>query len=118
MYILEPPDHGPWVFTDFPEVVEINGLEFIKAERKQPYAGVIEQYRQATSRESAHMMVLEDGNWIIDHVDEYNPDLGHPVRHFLVDHPIGRGLICSAGGIVMLGIAVLRGRNDAKQSQE
>jgi hypothetical protein len=122
MYKLETPIYGEWLYwvntgegiePDFPDAVEIDGVLFTRAERKQPYAGVLEQYREAVPRNSMHLMVLDDGYWIVEHVDEYNPDMGHPVRHFIKDHPFGKLLIFTGGGLIMTGIAVKRGMTDA-----
>lgn len=117
MYPVEPAERGLWPYSDFPDAVEIDGNVFVKAIRKQPYAGVIEQYRQETPEDSAHLMVLESGIWVIDHVDEYNPDLGHPVKHFMVDHPIGRVLTYTAGGVVAMGLAIIAGKRSEKRGK-
>jgi len=104
MYKIEPPLLGPWEYgLEFPGSFELEGKTFERAIRAQGYDGVIAQYREAVPRDSAHLLVLDDGNWIIDHVDEYNPDRGHPVRHWIVDHPAGKGSVIAAVGV--LGIA-------------
>lgn len=111
MYSIDPL-YGDWPFDDFPPVVEIDGQIFVKTIRKQPYSNVVEQYRQEVPRNSAHMLVLDDGHWIIDHVDEYNPDMGFPVRHFMIDHSAGRLLLYTSAGLVTMAIAVIRGSRE------
>lgn len=107
MYPLEPPIEGVWPFPDFPEAVEIEDDTFVKTKREQPYEGVVAQYRQNVARDSGHLLVRSDGTYIIDHVDEYNPDMGHPVKHFLVDHPKGIATaIIGAGALGVMGSAV------------
>lgn len=110
MLPLEVPEYGPWPLEGFPDALELGGVFYHRAIRKQWYRGVLEQYREAVPRDSAHLLVLDDGNWIVDHLDSYNPDMGYPVRHFLKDHPIGRGLIFTGTGLGMLAIAIQRGR--------
>lgn len=111
MYPIEPAITGPWLLEpgDFPEVIEIEGQAFTRAIRKQPYEGVIEQYRAAVPRDSAHLLVLEDGSYLIDHVDEYNPDMGAPLRHWVVDHPRGKATIVAGLGVVGLVGSALYG---------
>ena len=110
MYPLNPPIYGDWsIASGFPDVIEIDGKKFHKAIRTQPYEGCIEQYREAVPKESMHLLVLDDGHWLIDHVDDYNPDMGHPVRHFFKDHPIGRVLVFTGAGLIGMGIAIKRG---------
>jgi hypothetical protein len=112
---LDPPIFGTWTEEDFPQAVEIDGMTFVRAIRRQPYKGVVAQYRQDVARDSLHLMVLEDRNWLIDHADSYNPDLGHPVRHFLFDHPSATPVILCGSGLVAMGIAIRRGMTDAKE---
>lgn len=114
MYPLEEPLHGEWPFADYPDMVEIDGTLYVKAIRTQPYSGVVAQYREPVARDSAHLLVLEDGNWIVDHIDGYNPDMGRPVRHFFRDHPAGRLLVMTGTGIGMLAIAITRGKRENK----
>jgi len=119
MYPLNPPITGDWPLTEFPETIVIDGKTFRKAKRKQPYLGVVEQYREDIPRDTMHLCVFDGGEWIIDHVDEYNPDLGFPARHFFIDHPIGKVFLFTGAGLISMGIAVTRGikqkgRDDGK----
>ena len=106
------PIHGAWTITDgfrlsFPDEVQVNGVPFRRTNWKEAKPGVVEQYREAVETNSRHLLVLEDGRWIIDHVDDVNPDMGDvtaPVRHFVADHPVGQGLFALAlvAGIVLV----------------
>jgi len=116
MYKLDTPLYGEWLIPSFPKEVEVDGKIFEKAIRKQPYSGVIEQYREAVPKDSCHLYVLSDGHWIIEHVDDYNPDLGYPVRHFLIDHPVGRAFLFTGTGLVGMGIAAIRGYNEKQKN--
>lgn len=120
MYPVKPPITDVWEFDEPPEAVEIDGKVFHRAIRAQPYEGVILQYREAVPRNSAHLLVKQDGYWIIDHVDEYNPDMGHPLRHFVVDHPKGQGtLVAGAGVIGLIGAALFgESRKEKKDGNE
>jgi len=116
---IEPPIIEQWTYDGFPETIELEGTTFHRAIRKQPYEGVIEQYREMVPRQSMHLLVMGDGRWVIDHVDEYNPDMGHPVRHFLVDHPRGKSVLVAGFGVLgVLGSALvgLGEENNAKKT--
>lgn len=57
-----------------------------------PYRGVVSQFREKRQRQSTHVLVYRDGV-VETHVDSYNPDMGHPIRHFIFDTPVGRGAL-------------------------
>lgn len=119
MYKVEPPITDRWEFGDeFPEAFELDGKVFELAIRKQPYDGVIAQYREAVPRDSAHLLVLNNGMWVIDHVDEYNPDRGHPLKHFIVDHPKGKGTLVAGAGLLGLAGAALVGTAQRGKQQD
>lgn len=110
MYRVDPPITDKWEFgEDFPEAFELDGKVFERAIRTQPYQDVIVQYREAVPRDSAHLLVMNNGMWVIDHVDEYNPDRGFPFRHFVVDHPKGKGTLVAGAGLLGLAGAALCG---------
>lgn len=98
---------GWWPFRGFPESISVHGVTFEKAKWEQGYHGVIAQYREARARGSRHLFVYEDGQWAIDHVDQYNPDRGYPVEHFLVDHPVGQALTVVLGLGLVVGAGAL-----------
>lgn len=110
MFPIDPPIREPWPEQGFPDIIEIDGQTFARALRKQPYTGVIEQYRATVPRDSAHLLVLDDGTYQIDHVDEYNPDMGYPVRHWAVDHPKGIATLLLGGGALGLAGAAMYGK--------
>lgn len=68
-----------------PTVVQIKGKLFLLAKWKRRYEGVLWQYREKATFSSAHLFVHPDGTWSIDHIDDYNPDMGYPVHHFFFD---------------------------------
>lgn len=115
MYPVDPPIVEPWEFPegDFPDSIIIDGRVFHRAIRAQPYDGVIAQYREAVPRHSAHLLVYP-GQYVIDHVDEYNPDMGHPFRHFVKDHPRGKATIVTGAGLIGLAGAALFGEAKKK----
>jgi len=49
------------------------------------YPNVALQYRECTPTQSRHLFVHPDGSYTIDHIDDYNPDLGHSLHHFVFD---------------------------------
>jgi|GEM_PF-1947220 len=96
---------GHWPLNSFPDEVLVSGRLFRKAQWRQPYDGVVEQYREAALQNSAHMKVYGNGVWVIDHVDEDNPDLGRPIEHFFNDHPLGKAI--KVVGIFALAFAAV-----------
>ncbi len=105
---LRTPMQGRWSPAGFPEYVFLDGVRFRKARWRQPYDGVVEQYRQDVPRMSAHLKVYADGRWEIDHVDEDNPDHGRPVEHFFNDHPVGKVVaVVGVVGLVVGGMAAV-----------
>lgn len=116
---VDPPMIEKWELPEgeFPDVITIDGMTFHRAIRKQGYEGVIEQYREAVSRNSAHLFVTNDGRWIIDHIDEYNPDMGHPLRHFIVDHPRGGSVVIAGLGALGVAGSVLVGLGEKNRGQ-
>ena len=95
---VQPPIRGTWDAKGFPAAVTLQGRVFRKAEWAWPRDGVIAQYREDSPLDSRHLFVLADGSFVIDHVDEVNPDgpKGNPLAHFMADvllrpAPSGRG---------------------------
>lgn len=86
------PELGPWPFCGFPSVVELGGRVYRLSSWAFPYAGVVAQYRQAQPELAAHLQVLEDGSYLVDHLDESNPDFA-PIAH-LIDDVIGADPSC------------------------
>lgn len=106
---IAPALEGPWPYAGFPEQVQIMGRPFRRAQWRQPYEGVVEQYREDRPGHSMHLKVLSDGRWIVDHFDDHNPDSGSPVDHFLSDHPAGKFMKAVAPYVAVIGIgAVIR----------
>lgn len=82
---ITPPIRGRWPGPDFPETVTMAGRLFRKAGWAWPYTGVVAQYREAIPVNSRHLLVLDDGSFIIDHYDEANPDAGAAIDHLIKD---------------------------------
>jgi len=102
---FEVPIRGIWTFRDqsgrpaYPASITYDCRPFSKARWREAKPGVVEQYREAVRWNSRHLLVMADGTWIIDHTDDVNPDIGDvtaPAHHFLVDHPVGKGLVVAA----------------------
>lgn len=107
---MVPALGGWWTLPNFPERVSIQGRLFRRAGWRQPYEGVVEQYREEVPCNSRHLKVYSDGRWLVDHVDQDNPDLGRPVEHFFNDHPVGKVLKATAPflGLALVGVAIAR----------
>lgn len=103
---------GPWTLPNFPERIVLHGRSFRRAGWRQSYDGVVEQYREESVRNSMHLKVFTGGRWIVDHVDEDNPDLGRPLQHFFNDHPVGKFVkvaapVCFVGATLLLVVRSL-----------
>lgn len=98
------PIEDIWPFRGLPEVVRLHDRVFRKAKFKQPYDGVVEQYREAVATNSWHLSVRGDGTYRVDHADGDNPDMGRPVEHLLNDHPAGEAIKAAVaiGGFALL----------------
>ena len=84
-YPVTPPKTGKWTFKTFPDVVTVNGKKFKKALWQFPRSNVIAQYREDVLHDSTHLFVMKDGTFLIDHVDESNPDKGLVMEHLVND---------------------------------
>lgn len=82
---ITPPIRGRWSAPGFPAEVTMAGRLFRKANWQWPYTGVVAQYREAIPVNSRHLLVLDDGSFIIDHYDEANPDSGAAFEHLVKD---------------------------------
>lgn len=87
MRLITPITGRLWdaVPRDLPPVVVVGSRVFVKARWWRPYPGVVCQYREARPLLSAHLFVHPDGTFTVDHIDDYNPDMGYPLQHFVVD---------------------------------
>jgi hypothetical protein len=103
---VEPHVYGTWPFTNFPPQVSLNGQTFTRARWASPfYSGVVAQYRQAVPTDSQHLMIYDDGSFLIDHVDEANPDQGLVLQHAALDlgGPLAIGLGMLGFGVGLVG---------------
>ena len=99
------PITGWWGINGYPDTVHFDGRLFRKARWKDTYPGVAEQYREAVVRDSMHLKVYANGQWVIDHVDQDNPDMGRPIEHFFNDHPFGK-FLKGAAAVAAVGLAI------------
>jgi hypothetical protein len=106
-----PPLTGNWPFAGFPPSVSLLGTTFESATWASPFrSGVQAQYREAMPFNARHLCVYADGQYVIDHEDEFNPDQGFVVQHALVDCPLGTAVACAVVGSLaglVIGLAVL-----------
>lgn len=108
---------GRWPWPDnYPELIFFEDRRFCLASWAWPYSGVAAQYREDRPENSAHLLVLSDGTYRIDHLDEANPDHGRVGQHFFRDTPFGKALstgygqfaLGALGGFVaVLGVAAI-----------
>lgn len=119
---LPEPLRGSWLVHDqsgalfFPPAANLLGRVFKRSTKwAAPYAGVAAQYREDVDRRAMHLMVHTDGTWVIDHVDEANPERGLVLEHTfrdVVQTPWGAALLVAGvlGVSVGLSYALTRGR--------
>lgn len=125
---IDPPLHGPFPL-ELPERIRIGFAVFARARWAQDKSGVVAQYREERPRHSMHLCVYRAGIgdresardpdladtrdpmldsfvYVIDHVDEVNPDAGllEAVGHLALDYAPGR-----VAGSLALGAVVLAG---------
>lgn len=96
------PQQGRWPFQGLPEEILVGGKRFQRTAWAWGYEGVVAQYREAAATNAMHLMVYRDGSWVIDHLDESNPDAGPlaAVKHFFIDTTPGK-----ITGVVLLAVA-------------
>jgi hypothetical protein len=82
---LTPALRGHWPHASYPRFVRVLGRPFRRAGWYWPYRGVVAQYREYKNVDSMHLFVLENGTWVIPHIDETNPDLSSVLGHFIND---------------------------------
>jgi hypothetical protein len=80
---LERPFRAPWPAQGLPPAVYLGGVRFVRSTGiGRP--GVVAHYRQDVPRDCAHAYVMDDGTYMIDHVDRWNPH-PHFLRHLIAD---------------------------------
>ena len=96
-----------------PVDVQLHGRRFVRAETEWPYPGVVAQYREDRETHSWHLKVLENGTYVIDHSDCFNPDYGftNKILHVLEDTSVGpyAKVGVAVGGVlaVIVGIGLV-----------
>jgi hypothetical protein len=81
MIPVRPALRGRWALDHFPPSVRLFGRIFRRAGFSWPKPGVVAQYREAVPQRSMHLVVYRNGNFMIDHLDEENPDGGRAMAH-------------------------------------
>jgi len=105
---LEQPLRGRWTFSGHPPSVVLLGRTFKRAKWAAPRHLVVAQYREDIDHNSMHLMVGADGNWIIEHTDDANPDRGLVLEHTLRDviqTPVGAVALTGAVVLVVAGVS-------------
>ncbi len=69
------PMRSTKMMTVTPARVFVMSHPFVKSRFGLPLRGVT-HYREDTPRDAAHMRVSASGEWVIDHLDKWNPDRG------------------------------------------
>lgn len=82
---VSPPLSGVWPFVGHPPRVQISKMHFDRSGWTFPRRGVVAQYRERVPVNSKHLFVLENGRFVVPHMDEENPDLGSAIGHFVKD---------------------------------
>jgi hypothetical protein len=112
---VEPALTGTWPYDGFPASVQLEGVTFNLAQWAWPlYSGVIAQYRQDVPTNAMHLLVYRNGQYVIRHVDEINPDLNSPIAHALVDAPLATAIVAGVMGLgagLLVGFCVFRSLN-------
>lgn len=104
---VEPVITGTWPFGSYPDVVSVGGATFRRAVWAWPfYSGVVAQYRQDVATNAMHLMVYRDGSFVIEHMDEANPDAGLVLEHAALDAPLATAI---AAGVVGFGLGLVGG---------
>lgn len=100
--MLEQPLRGRWTAQGFPPSVVLLGRTFVRAKWAAPRRQVVAQYREDVDHNSLHLMVTSDGNWIIEHSDDANPDRG-----LVLEHTFRDVIQTPVGALALLGTVVL-----------
>lgn len=99
---LAQPLTGKWTANGFPPTVTINGRAFKRSDEWAfPYSGVVAQYREDVDHHSMHLLVREDGTWIVDHTDDANPERG-----LVLEHAVRDVSQTALGAFIVVGLAV------------
>jgi hypothetical protein len=75
---------GRWPYPDLPRVVQVRGHAFERRDFGFGGEDVIAEYQEAVPTLAAHLYVMRDGTYQVDHVDDFNPS-DDPIGHFVVD---------------------------------
>lgn len=82
--ISQEPVRGLWPVAGRPSVVNLNGRRFLRSSGITKHTGTVAHYREDVPRNSAHLYLLSDGTYLINHLDEVNPR-DDTIAHFIKD---------------------------------
>jgi hypothetical protein len=100
---------GAWPFTGTPDQVQVSGRTFQLATWRFFRSGVTAQYRETVPTSSLHILLLDDGSYVVDHQDDFNPDgpQGSPLQHLVKDFIPSRMGFFVIGGLALAGLALV-----------
>ena len=101
--LKSPLIRGPWPYPDLPRVAMIRGHRFERRDFGFGGEDVIAEYQEAVPTLAAHLYVLDDGSYEVDHVDDFHPQ-DDPIGHFVVDVlqvPRGVALSLLTGSMIL-----------------
>jgi hypothetical protein len=102
-----PTITGTWPLGNlFPHEVQIGGVTFRRATWASPFDGASAQYREVTDYNAMHLVIYRNGSFVIDHLDEANPDQRHVLEHAVLDVPLATTIVC---GIAGFGLGLVGG---------
>jgi hypothetical protein len=79
-----PLVRGRWPYADLPRIVTIRGHRFERRDYGFGGEDVVAEYQEAVPTLAAHLYVLDDRSYEIDHVDDFHPG-DDPIGHLIVD---------------------------------
>jgi hypothetical protein len=98
-----------WPYSGTPDQVQLAGRRFQLATFRFYRSGVTAQYREAVPTSSLHLLVLDDGTYLVDHQDDFNPDgpQGSPLQHLVKDFIPSRAGFFVLAGLALAGLALV-----------
>lgn len=113
-----PAITGTWPLGFFPDEVQIAGSVFQRATWASPFEGAVAQYREVVEYDAMHLLIYRNGTFVIDHLDEANPDQGHVLEHAVLDKPLMTTLACGLAGfgLGLVGGLLLMGQSYGQEN--
>jgi len=113
-----PAITGTWPLGFFPPEVQIAGTTFRRATWASPFLDAAAQYREVADYDAMHLIVYRNGSFVIDHLDEANPDQGHVLEHAVLDVPLATTIVCGIAGfgLGLVGGLLLMGQSYGQEN--